>query len=289
MHKPETPRHIAAVGTLLLLLWIAGCSSTGSSAEFPDYRVLSPFGASYEKITQEQLHGYDLIIVEPNHYNRKEVNELQSSGTKVIAYISLGEVNPNRWYFSIFEERGFLGRNEAWNSYYIDLQDEYIYSFFTDEIVPNLMSREFDGLFLDTIDAVAPYTPRNHLQPRMIRLIRDIRTAYPDRMIIQNAGLFLLDSTARYVDAVLIEDVATHYDFSDQSYALKNSTAYIQKVRRISALSEAHHMPFLIIDFADTPQLQEQAARRLDSLSYPYFINRIGLNNLSAGITGNNY
>lgn len=280
---------LRSIAGILCTFLFFSCGSTGETIVFPDYRVLSPFGASYEKITPGELSEYDLVIVEPSHYNRAEIKELQATGTKVIAYISLGEVNTSRWYFPIFEERGFLGKNANWDSYYINLADPFIYAFFFDEIIPEIMVRNFDGLFLDTVDAVAPYTERSHLQPHMASLIRQIRSAYPDATIIQNAGLFLLDSTSRAVDAVLVEDVATHYDFGSQTYKLKRETAYQQQVNRISELSVKHELPFLIIDFADSASLRTRAVQRLDSLSYPYFINTIGLNNISGGTTGNNY
>lgn len=265
------------------------CSTTNSTVQTFSYETLSPFAASYEKVNPDQVTEYDLIIVEPTHYNKAEVDALKNTGAIVLAYISLGEVGEYRWYFSLMEERGFLGKNENWNTYYINLADSQVYSLFFNEIIPEIMVLEFDGLFLDTVDAVAPYTSRSHLQPDMLRLIQQIRTEYPESMIIQNAGLFLLNNTAEAIDAVLIEDVATSYNFANKTYALKREEAYKSKVNTIQKLSQENNIPFLIIDFATEQSLRSMAAQRLDSLEFPYFINNIELNNISSGITGNNY
>jgi polysaccharide biosynthesis protein PelA len=284
--KNNTYKTIFAVVTMILF---NSCSTTDSTVGTLGYEALSPFAASYEKITPDQVSGYDLIIVEPSHFNKSEVNALKNTGALVLAYISLGEVGDYRWYFSLMEERGFLGKNENWNTYYINLADTQVYSLFFDQIIPEIMVLGFDGLFLDTVDSVAPYTPRSYLQTDMLRLIQQIRTEYPESMIIQNAGLFLLNNTAEVVDAVLIEDVATAYNFGNKSYALKEEEAYRSKVNTIQTLSQENDIPFLIIDFAKEKPLQDMAVQRLESLEFPYFINTIELNNISSGITGNNY
>lgn len=265
------------------------CRTTDQTLVSPRYEILSPFAVSYEKITPAEARNYDLIIVEPNHYNKSEITALKSTGTNVLAYVSLGEVNPGRWYFPILAERGFLGKNENWDSYYINLADSVTYKFFFTDVFSELTFKGFDGFFLDTIDAVAPYTSRSHLQPHMERMITELDARYPEHFIVQNAGLFLLDKTADVVDAVLIEDVATHYDFKTDSYSLKEEEKYRQKVSIIKKISNTKALPFLIVDFATSISVRQQAVQRLDTLAFPYFINTIKLNNISEGVSGNNY
>ena len=265
------------------------CSATDQAVTSLEYDDLSPFAVSYEKIQPQQAAPYDVIIVEPNHYNKSEVTAIKSTGTMVLAYVSLGEVNPDRWYYSILEERGFLGKNENWNSYYINLEDSVTYNLFFDKVFPELAFRGYDGFFLDTIDAVAPYTDRNHLQPHMARLINQIHTEYPDHIIIQNAGLFLLNKTAPAISAVLIEDVATHYDFQANLYTLKEKPEFEKKAAQMKKLSENSETPFLILDFAKDDILRTEAVKRLDTLAFPYFISSIELNALSDGTSGNHY
>lgn len=248
---------------------------------------LEPFAVSYEKIEQrkEAAYNYKLLIVEPDHYSRIETDSLNTKSNKLIAYVTLGEVDRNRWYYPLLEERGFLGVNENWDSPYLNLADSTTRSILLDKVVPNIMSKGYDGLFLDTVDDVAPYTERSHLQPRMVDIITQIRKAYPDAFIIQNAGLFLLDQTHHFIDAVLIEDVATSYSFEDQAYNLKSREEYKEKVKVIEKNSLLFKKPFLIVDFSDNEPLTKVVKSRLDTLSYPYFIGSIRLNDISETIS----
>ena len=123
----------------------------------------------------------------------------------------------------------------------------------------------------------------------MARLINQIHTEYPDHIIIQNAGLFLLNKTAPAISAVLIEDVATHYDFQANLYTLKEKPEFEKKAAQIKKLSENSEIPFLILDFAKDDILRTEAKKRLDTLAFPYFISSIELNALSDGTSGNHY
>lgn len=265
---------------LPLLLALVECNR---STEAIIRRNLMPFGVSYDKVTPGQAEGYSLLIVEPDNYSKLEVEQLKSQGIKVIAYVALGEVDRNRWYFPLLEERGFLGVNKNWDSPYLNLADSTTRAIMLEKVIPEIMVKDFDGLFLDTIDDVAPYTERSDLQPYMLELIRRIRRQYPQSMVVQNAGLFLLERSSRFVDAVLIEDVATMYNFQNKTYNLQHRQEYREKVKRIRELSDMTGKPFLIVDFARTEALRERARNRLDTLRFPYFIGTIELNDLASG------
>lgn len=269
----------SCLACITLLFSMSDCTGPGFIKQG---RALEPFAVSYEKI--EDLRGaadkYKLLIVEPDQYSKAEADSLTTESNKVIAYVTLGEVDRNRWYYPLLEKRGFLGVNEYWDSPYLNLADSTTRSILLDQVIPNIMSKGFDGLFLDTVDDVAPYTERSHLQPFMEEIIGQIRSAYPDAFIIQNAGLFLLDSSHKLIDAVLIEDVATSYNFENQTYNLKGRDDYREKVKIIEKNSNLYNKPFLIVDFSDKESLTSTVIKRLDTLPYPYFIGSIQLNNI---------
>lgn len=268
-HRPEQ---------ILCMLWIV---LAGFSACREEDRVR--FGVVYGKIAPEQVAAYDLVILEPDHYSKREIDAIKATGSRVIAYISLGEVDPNRWYFPYLEERGFLGVNENWGSYFIRLDDEETRQLLLDKVLPNIMIKGFDGLFLDTVDAVAPYAEdRKHLQPYMAALIEAMDRQYPDAYIIQNAGLFLLDRTAPHIDVLLIEDIASMYDFKTQTYALKPEAEFKERAAMMQDLAQQYGKPVWIIDFADTPALKQQMEERLRPLPFDYFISTIDLSELPA-------
>lgn len=266
--------------TAAMFFW-DGCISSSNVADIQ--RPWEPFAVSFEKIENRSqvARDYELLIVESDQYNKAETDSLKTTENTVIAYISLGEVDRNRWYFSLLEERGFLGVNENWDSPYLDLEDSVTRSILLDKVINNIMVKGYDGLFLDTIDNVAPYTERAHLEPYMLEIIEEIRKRYPEAVIIQNAGLFLLDDTKHLIDGVLIEDIATLYNFEDESYQFRDEDEFKARVDTVSKYAALSDQPFLLVDYADTNELKEKVINRLDPLSYPYFISTIMLDDIT--------
>lgn len=258
-----------AVNFGLLILIFSGCKSS---------EKITSFMVNYSKVVPGQIGNKQMAILEPDQYTHMDIMSLKSTGTKLIGYVSLGEVNKNRWYYAMLKERGFLGENKNWGSYYINLKDSASRDILLNKVITNVVKKGFDGLFLDTIDDVAPYTDRGYLQPYMVELIRDIHTRYPGLIIIQNAGLFLLDKTHSYIDGDLIEDVASSYQFSDKSYQLSSSSSFKDKVQNIMTYKKKYHLPFFIVDYANNQQLKNKITARLDTLDIPFFIGNISLN-----------
>tara|TARA_R110000868_G_scaffold304437_23_gene565445 strand:+ start:10189 stop:11064 length:876 start_codon:yes stop_codon:yes gene_type:complete len=240
----------------------------------------TPFGVCYAKVTPEQIKNYELVIIEPDFYSKSEINALKATGTTIIAYMTLGEVDLNRWYFPLLEEEGFLGINENWNSSYLNLESDETRAIILDKVLPEIMIKGVDGVFLDTIDSVSPYTERSNLIPFMVEVIKGVRDRYPKTIIIQNAGLFLLEESKNVIDAVLIEDIASGYNFINKDYYIKDLNSFHERVEIISAASKKYNLPFLIVDFAEEPSALKEIKVRLDSLYFPYFISNIQLNQL---------
>jgi len=252
-----------------VLPFISKCSSAKNE--------IVPFGVAYNKLTAEDLKTYRLIIVEPDHYSKLEVNALNSDDHKLIAYVSLGEVDSTRWYFPLMENYGFLGVNPNWGSCHLDLSQKEVRDILIKKVIPNIMIKGFDGLFFDNVDGVGDFTERSHLQDELVLLIGEIREAYPEAFLIQNAGLFLLGETREFVDAVLVESVASSYSFEDSTYNLADDSTYEEKMRVLNQYADSLNITFLIIDFINNIVLRHQVEERLQSERHPYFLSNIEL------------
>lgn len=261
-----------------MVLLFTQCKSTGSSG----FSVAehSPFGVCYAKVTPEQVANYRMVIIEPDFYSKEEMNELRNTGTKIVAYVTLGEVDENRWYFNHLKDFGFLGKNDNWNSYYIDLENIKSRQLLLNEVIPEVVAKGVDGLFLDTIDAVSPVTERGYLQPYMAELIEGIREKYPNKIIIQNAGIFLLERTKDDINAFLTEALASDYDFTQGEYSIRSSEEFNDRLEYLNHYADVSNRPYFIVGFADTDVKREQIKKRLDTLGRPYFISNIGLSEL---------
>jgi uncharacterized protein (TIGR01370 family) len=262
-----------AVIAATLFIAITTCKNTGNTMKF---------GIDYGKATPAEVTGYDLLILEPYNYSRQEVRALQNTQTKLIGYVSLGEVGTFRWYYPLLKDNGLtLAKNPNWNSYIIDLEDSLTTEVLLDKVIPEIIAKGFDGLFLDTVDNVAPGAGYSHMQDDMVGLIKEIRRRYPNIYIIQNRGMFLLDKTHQYISALLIEDVATMYDFDNKNYGLVEDHVYKKRVGNIAKyqnLMESDNI--LLVDYAKTNELQQEVKKRLDTLGLSYFISSIELDTL---------
>jgi len=247
---------------------------------------IAPFGVCYSKITPQLAEKYNTVIIEPDLYNKSEIMQIKALGAKVFGYMSVGEVDPFRWYFPKLEKVGFAGKNNNWGSYYIDLSKRESKKILLDEVLPEIAAKGFDGIFLDTVDAVAPYTDRKWMQEDMAEIIQQIKQRFPSLYVIQNAGFFLLDKTHPFVDAVMIENVVSDYDFLKQNYILRDSTAYTARLRLMEMHAIEFDIPFIILDFAPVDSLRDSVAGILDRFHYPYFISTISLDTLPGNPEG---
>ncbi|MGN8226449.1 endo alpha-1,4 polygalactosaminidase [Gracilimonas sp. BCB1] len=240
----------------------------------------TPFGVCYAKVTPEQVRNYEMVIIEPDFYSKEEMDALRATGTKIIAYVTLGEVDTNRWYYPRLAEIGFLGKNENWNSFFVNLESAEARRVILMDVLPAITEKGVDGLFLDTVDAVAPTTERAYLQPYMVQLIEGIRQRYPGFTIIQNAGAFLLEKTGDDVDAFLTEALASDYDFEHKRYRIRSADEFNERLKYLNHYSTQSDKPYFIVGFADTEDKRKQIKTRLDTLGRPYFISNIGLSEL---------
>ncbi|WP_457549739.1 endo alpha-1,4 polygalactosaminidase [Archaeoglobus sp.] len=125
----------------------------------------------------------------------------------MLAYLSLGEVNENRWYFK-YVKRCVTGKNPIRKYYYINLSCKTWKNVLLDTVIPKIVEKGFNGLFLDNVDVVDKY-PK--FKDDMTDLIKDIRARYPNLILIQNRGFSIINKTAKYVNGVVFECFTTYY------------------------------------------------------------------------------
>lgn len=261
-----------------MLLFLNQCNRS----EIQEFNIheKAPYAVCYTKVSPELVSPYQMVIIEPDFYTSEEMSALVETGTDIIAYLSMGEVDPSRWYYPKLQLRGFAGVNSNWNSAYLKLDDPETQKIILTEIIPQIMDKGAKGLFLDTIDSVSPETERGEFAPHLAELIRKIRKKYPDIIIIQNAGLFLLDETSNYVDAFMTESLASNYDFEKRMYEIRTYDEFKERLRILNEYSQRTNKPYFILEYTNDDSTRVAIKNQLDSLNRPYFISDIGLSRL---------
>lgn len=232
----------------------------------------------YGKVKPESIKGYTYVILESLNYSSDEIKIVKSQNTKVFAYISLGEVNLHAPYYKVLKKHT-IGKNENWDSYYLNLKSKKTQETLL-TIVKKTLSKGFDGLFLDNIDNFTIFGPQKNQKKDLINVLKKIKEIYPEKEFIQNAGLDLIPETLPYINAIVVESVASNYTFKNKSYNLRNSNEFNNQMTRLKSISENKKLPIILIEYADSKKLYDQIVETIESSKFEYFIGNIDLQSI---------
>ena len=122
--------------------------------------IINPFivyYGSFEEKKSNELMNYPVVILEARNYDKNQIDNIKSKGSKVFAYISFVEQNENNSEFSNLKDEWFYKPNNKklrvnkWEAYYMDLSKKGYISFLRDQIIEQVINKDCDGLFIDTI------------------------------------------------------------------------------------------------------------------------------------------
>ncbi|SDF05443.1 extracellular protein [Thalassobaculum litoreum DSM 18839] len=219
-----------------------------------------------EEAAFETLLPYDLLIFDRTAHPPLE--PLIDAGKTVFGYISLGEMNRQRDVFARLQDWGILGEeNPNWEgSYFIDVRDTRWVALVIEEMVPAILRRGFQGLFLDTLDNPIELERRDPvanagMTKASARLIKALKLHWPEVPIILNRGYELLDQVAFDIDHVLGESVYADYDFSTKTYQKVPDPLYREQVEILQQAQRKNpDLSVLSLDYwdpADTRTIAE--------------------------------
>ena len=232
----------------------------------------------YGRLNPEAINGFKYVILESKYYTFYEVQRIKSQNEKVVAYISLGEINENSSYFRQFNS-DFSGKNETWNSHYLNLNSEKtIATIF--KMIDTILAYGYDGLFLDNIDNFSDFGPQANQKEAVIQLIKKIKTDYFNHILIQNSGLQLISETAKYIDCVVFESVASNYTFDDNLYKLRSDFDFETYINKISQIKKKFNLPIILIEYANSIQLKNAIEKKIKPTRFDYFIGNINLQSI---------
>jgi hypothetical protein len=135
-----------------------------------------------------------------------------------LAYLSIGEAEVGRWYWSEVRGRTFvIEPNPAWpDNVRVDIRDKRWQSILLDTEVPRLLAQGYRGFMLDTLDT-APYL--EHRDPirfagsrqALVQFLSLLRKQCPSAILLANGSETLVDA-APFVDGYVTEGIFATYD-----------------------------------------------------------------------------
>ncbi|MFH1830235.1 MAG: endo alpha-1,4 polygalactosaminidase [Pseudomonadota bacterium] len=200
----------------------------------------------------KEIPRYDLYILDSS--NHPDLVPLKTHGSKVVGYVSFGEVNKTDPRFDEFMREGLLvEENENWpGSHRVDIRNDKWHSYVLNTLIPKTLSEGFDGIFIDTIDT-AHYLEQvkgmKGASRGAIKLLKEVRKKYPNLIIILNNGLSLLNDVGMIIDALLIEDVYTLYDFKKKQYKMAADKWSNERLIPLKEFQDKFQKPVLTLDY----------------------------------------
>jgi len=223
------------------VLFLAGTIAMLASGVLPAMAAGDRWVVVYsEKPTIEEFRDYRLVVLDSIHH--PPIRPLLEQKKTVIGYISLGEVESYRDYFKAVEKEGILyEKNPNWpDSRFVDVRDTRWTKRVLEELIPQLLHKGFQGIFIDTLDNPAELERRDPkkfkgMTEGAANLVKAIRRHYPRIYIMLNRAYEILPAVDGQIDAVLGESVFTEIDFEKKTYRLSDAKVYRQQVEWLHA------------------------------------------------------
>lgn len=236
------------------------------------------FLVCYGKFDVTKVVGYDLLILESANFNYTEIEYLKKYNKKVVAYISLGEVNEYAKDFKVLKNT--LGeKNTVWNSYYLDIASEKVTTVLKKRI-KNIYYMGFDGLFLDNIDNYTTFGVQKNLKNNLIQFIASLKTDNPDKILVQNAGLELVPELHNKTDYVLVESIFTNYSFEENKYQIRDIASRLERLDLLKKQIKDFNIKALIVEYALDKKMISTISKVIKKEKIPFVIANINLQNL---------
>ncbi len=182
-----------------------------------------------QAIPVSEMPALDYIIAESEHLNPKDYPH---SKAKWLGYVSVGEAEEYRSYWPDLvlqsqEKKILVAANPDWaKAHSVDIRSAEWQSILFDRVIPALLARGYDGLFLDTVDVAASLEELDPIQYQgaseaLVRFVREIRRRYPNILIFPNNGFAYMDASKPHymdvVDGIVVEDLYTRYQFDQKN------------------------------------------------------------------------
>lgn len=206
---------------------------------------------------------FDMVVLDGVHHPplvRKEPGK-----PVLLGYVTVGESDPSSPTWVLAQNQSFVaGSNDNWGSLIIDMRSPKWQGILLDLVIPKVLARGFDGIFLDTIDSAMALAQGKDgakyqgMRESILEFLRTVRTRYPKIHICMNRGLDLLPEAAPLINSLLIEDLSFEYDFEKKEYRAVQPQvrqALVAAARKGLAANPA--LTVLTLDYA-TPDQKER-------------------------------
>ena len=230
-HRKAGPtRRAVGLGAALSLFGALHARSSALPRVIPDGLVVY-----YGDPTGLALPDRSLLVLDSDV--KGPVSIYRGRDQTILGYMSLVEVHSGRSFYPSLVRQGLVGElNKNWpDARFIDIRDERWAAWVTTQLIPGILAKGFDGIFLDTLDSAEFLESKGSYGTiaAAADLIRRIRQAFPSVPIMANRGYGVLPRVPGQFDMLLGESVRATFD---------NKTRVYRRVSEADCAWQCRHM-----------------------------------------------
>ena len=208
------------------------------------------------RIPVDDLRAFDWVVVEPQNALAQDAQIAAVLGpqTLALAYVSVGEVTPERPYAADMPKAWLPASNAAWDSRVVDQTAAGWPQFLRERIVKPLWDAGFRAFFLDTLDSyqLLAKTPQARQQQAqaLAETLRGLVAAFPGIRLMLNRGFELVDATlAPSILAVAAESLYRGWNQGASQYVEVSATDRAWLLARFGDMRTRFKLPGIAIDY----------------------------------------
>lgn len=205
---------------LLLLLSFLSFPLFSQDAVFPWVVYYS------DQAPSQAFEPYNPIIFDSETHIPLE--PLLKKNKEILGYFDVGEASLRDPWFALMKDHELLIReNPFWpGSWLVDIRSPFWKKTVLEEIIPNIFSQGFTGLFLDQIDVLISLEKEDPVKYKgmsaaAIDFIHKVRELFPFKRVMLNRAYEILSDVGKAIDYVLAETLFTSYDFKEKKYYVR--------------------------------------------------------------------
>ncbi len=214
----------------------------------PGLEDIRSFAISYKKVPLSYFSSFDLVILDLDAYSARDIHRLEKKGKIVLAYLNVGELETFRWYKPLVPDKWILEQNPEWpEHYFVDVRKRGWRRLLLNKIVPRILRKSVQGLFLDSVDLAASERHPG-LRGAMIHVIKSLHKKFPEEFLVLNNGQFLLQQVAEDVNALAVENVFTDPQ-GEKSSHLRTAGDVWETLQKLQKMKRKYRMPVFVVDY----------------------------------------
>lgn len=255
-------------GLMLMLMGPAGSLRAGEPSAAERLKAARSWVSYYSLGQISELSKFDVVDIDVEdgaaNYQPDDVAALKARGKLVVSYLNVGSAEPFRSYWPRVQAYS-LGKYPGWPEFYMDVSKSGYRDVLLNAVVPQILAKGVDGLFLDNVDAGSTLG-KPAITAGIVDIVRRLRKAHPSVLLIaQSSNLRILTERGadgrqfyEYLNGLAREEVSATYEGGYRKVPAAESDAML----RTLAGWRSKGLVVLTLDYANSPELAQYAITR---------------------------